>query len=388
MPRTPTLLLGLALAAVFATAAKAAPALRKIEDITVYRDERFHSAFPSVVRRPDGELLVAFRRAPDRRRVGEPKVWHADPNSLPVLVRSRDDGRSWSEPEIVYTHPFGGSQDPCMVQLADGSLVLTSYAWAWMTPETIRGLRRPISVNLENFVFLGGYLVRSSDNGKTWGQPVIPPHLEREICFDIFGQPIPAYNRGALTEGRDGRLYWVVACNLSVSPPKWETHLLISADKGATWKYSAPVAQDPKVSFSETSIHETPQGDLVAFMRTASADDHLAIARSTDGGKTFQPWENIGFQGHPFHALRLPDGRVLLVYGYRHPPYGVRARVLDPECTNAATAPETVLRDDGGGYDLGYPWSTMLSDRRALVVYYFNRADGARTIEGTIVEVN
>jgi len=69
------------------------------------------------VRRPDGELLVAFRRAPDRRRLGDEKYTHADPNSYLMLVRSKDSGRSWSkEPQLLYANPFGGSQDPCMVQ--------------------------------------------------------------------------------------------------------------------------------------------------------------------------------------------------------------------------------------------------------------------------------
>jgi hypothetical protein len=35
---------------------------------------------------------------------------------------------------------------------------------------------------------------------------------------------------------------------------------------------------------------------------------------------------------------------VLLLYGYRHKPFGVRARVLDAECTNLTSAPEIVLR--------------------------------------------
>ena len=126
---------------------------------------------------------MAFRRAPDRRRVGETRVWHADPNSLPMLVRSKDSGRTWSEPAIVYTHPFGGSQDPCMVQLSDNSILLASYVWAWMSPETIVKLRQPVSVNLGKFVFLGGYLLRSRDGGRVWDKPILPPHIEPEICL-------------------------------------------------------------------------------------------------------------------------------------------------------------------------------------------------------------
>lgn len=96
---------------------------------------------------------------------------------------------------------------------------------------------------------------------------------------------------------------------------------------------------------------------------------------------------DAGFQGHPHHALRLPDQRVLLVCGYRHRPYGIRARLLDPECTQAAAAAAFVLRDDGGSSDLGYPWVTRLSGNRLLVVYYFNREDGIRHIAGTVLEL-
>ena len=142
------------------------------------------------------------------------------------------------------------------------------------------------------------------------------------------------------------------------------------------------------MTFNETSLYETPKGDLVAFMRTADFDDHTAVARSMDHGKSFQPWQDAGFQGHPHYALRLPDQRVLLVYGYRHPPFGIRARVLDAECTNLASAPEIVLRDDGGNGDLGYPWATLLSKHRALVVYYFNSANGTRHIAGTLLAID
>jgi hypothetical protein len=198
---------------------------------------------------------------------------------------------------------------------------------------------------------------------------------------------VPAYNRGALCEGKDGRLYWVVAASTGPKPWRSETHLLISADQGESWKYSSPVATDAKVQFNETSLYETPKGDLVAFLRTENFNDHTAIARSTDHGQSFQPWQDAGWQGHPHYALRLPDRRVLLVYGYRHAPFGIRARVLDAECTNFAPAEEIVLRADGGNGDLGYPWATMISKRQALVVYYFNQANGPRYIAGTLVEI-
>jgi len=199
---------------------------------------------------------------------------------------------------------------------------------------------------------------------------------------------VPAYNRGAMCQGKDGRLYWAVASKTSIVPGKPGTHLLISSDKGDTWTYSCQIAVDEKVGFNETSLYETPQGTLVAFLRTENFGDHTAVARSTDHGRSFRPWEDAGFQGHPHYALRLPDRCVLLVYGYRHPPFGIRARVLDAECANLTSAPEIVMRDDGGNGDLGYPWATMLSKHSALVVYYFNVGDGTRHIAGTRLAID
>jgi sialidase-1 len=373
--------------------AVAAPAtvpsgLRKLEDVTIYVDARFHAAFPSIVRRPDGELLVAFRRAPDRRQLGDEKYTHADPNSYLMIVRSSDSGRTWTkEPRLLYAHPFGGSQDPCMIQLRDNSLLVSSYGWAWMPPEALPKLPKPNTVILGKFVFLGGWLMRSTDAGATWSPPIYPPRSDGEPRVDIYGQPLPAYNRGAICEGSDGRLYWAVAQN-SADHKRTEAHLMISADRGTTWHYSAPIARDPKATFNETSVYETPKGQLIAFLRTAGLNDHLCVARSHDRGKTFAPWEDIAMQGHPFHAIRLPDGRALLVYGYRHPPFGIRARVLDAECADIAAAPEIILRDDGGGVDLGYPWATMIGTDRVLVTYYFNKADGPRTIDGTMLQID
>jgi hypothetical protein len=164
-----------------------------------------------------------------------------------------------------------------------------------------------------------------------------------------------------------------------------EVHLFTSGDEGSTWVYSCLIAKDSKTGFNETSLYQTPKGDLVAFLRTEGLDDHTVVARSVDQGKSFQPWVDARFQGHPHYALRLPDSRVLLVYGYRHPPFGIRARVLDPECEHFDAEPELVLREDGGNGDLGYPWATMLSRKRVLVVYYFNQGDGTRFIAGSIL---
>ena len=371
------------------------PDIRRVKDVVVYKDSLFYSAFPSVIKRPNGEFLVAFRRAPERRLFGEQNIDHTDPNSYMVMVRSRD-GEKWSsEPELIFAHPFGGSQDPCLLQLKDGTILCTSYTWALIRQNADSVLGKKLTIHKSrqpdhstDYAFLGGYLVRSSNGGKTWQGPIYPPHIPADIQINVWGEPLPAYNRGALYEGKNGRIFWVVASNSADGPTRTQTHLLVSDDKGLTWNYSAPVASDEKISFDETSIYETPKGDLVAFLRTANMPGELScISRSTDGGKSFN-WKSMGFYGYPLHALKLPDNRVLLTYGYRHKPFGIRGKILNAECTDYETAPEFVIRDDGGNGDLGYCWSTMMDKTRVMVVYYFNTDMGTRFIGETILELN
>ncbi len=362
---------------------------RKVKDIVIYQDSAFYAAFPSVIKKPDGELFLAFRRAPERRILGEKGTNHVDPNSYLVAVRSRD-GENWSKnPELIYAHAFGGSQDPCLLQLRDGSILCASYGWTFLRPGATALENNQNYFHTGGATFLGGYIVRSTDGAKSWQGPIYPPSIQQELRSNPFGNPIPAYNRGAMYEGKDGRIFWSVAGTGKQNGDKRTTanYLLISKDKGITWEYSAVVADDETVTFNETSVYETPKGDIVAFLRTAGFEDQACIARSSDGGKTFSKWQSMGFKGHPLQAMRLPDNRVLLVYGYRHKPYGIRARILNEECTDFATAEEIVLREDGGGGDIGYPWAVQLDQNRVLVTYYYNIDNGTRHIAGTILEI-
>src|SRR5688572_20315723 len=178
------------------------PAVKKLKDLVVYRDDTFYSAFPSIVRRSDGELLLAFRRAPEPRNFGQAAYTHTDPSSQLVLVRSKDAGETWSkDPALIWAHPRGGLQDPCLLQLDDGSLLCASYAWA-LIPEG-RAQRLKDVTRLGEFVFMGGTMYRSDDGGARWSEIVLPP-TQGEKNLGPFGQPVPAYNRGAMCQGKDG----------------------------------------------------------------------------------------------------------------------------------------------------------------------------------------
>lgn len=56
--------------------------LTKVKDFVIYDDEQFYSAFPSVIKKPDGEYMVAFRRAPNRKAFGEKRQPPRGPQQL------------------------------------------------------------------------------------------------------------------------------------------------------------------------------------------------------------------------------------------------------------------------------------------------------------------
>ena len=371
-----------------ASAQQLASGVTRVADVVIYSDTAYFSAFPSVVQLDNGDLYVAFRRAPNRVIMGAERNRHVDANSYLVAVKSSDGGYTWTkEPQLMFAHPFGGSQDPCMLRLANGDILCSSYLWIQISPQKYAEYEGRFYGD-DHWTFAGGYLLRSTDNGKTWQGPINPGSVvPTETRSTMLGK-LPLYNRGAMCQAPDGTIYWAVACQ-NGRPDGSSVYLVQSTDGGNTWQYRSVIGHLDNISLNETSVYVTPRGHIVAFMRSEDyPTDQGYIARSTDGGKSFT-LQGMGFKGHPFHALRLPDNRVLLTYGYRHAPFGIRARILNSECTDFATAPEIIIRDDGGGTDLGYPWATMTDDNHVLVTYYFNheQRQGVRKILGTILEI-
>ena len=75
-------------------------------------------------------------------------------------------------------------------------------------------------------------------------------------------------------------------------------------------------------------------------------------------------------EGNPAAMLRLADGRICITYGVRAKPFGMRARISGDE--GQTWGDEIMLRDDGGGRDLGYPRSVQRPDGKVVTVYYWN----------------
>ena len=67
--------------------------------------------------------------------------------------------------------------------------------------------------------------------------------------------------------------------------------------------------------------------------------------------------------------VRLRDGRIVVTYGYRSSPQGIRAKISRD---NGKTwADEIILRQDGRTWDLGYPQTIQRPDGKLVTIYYY-----------------
>lgn len=116
--------------------------------------------------------------------------------------------------------------------------------------------------------------------------------------------------------------------------------------------------------------------------------------RSGDEGRTWsfagRPVADTGHMGNPaaltkLRGARLNGDRLVLTYGYRDPPFGLRAVVSDD--SGASWTAPLIIRADGGGPDLGYPRTVARPDGGILAVYYWNSPEGEeRFIAASAIE--
>lgn len=374
--------------------------LKILEHKVLYGEQRFHAAFPSIVRFNDGNLLLAFRRARDGMWLipGEKRskldalnrMDHIDSRSHIMLMELDKQGQQpVGKLEMLPIDPEAGDQDPSLLILPDGKVFLASFSWYPLPSDAAQHVSGRIPPGEDypgcRFLFWGAHTSLRNRQQGSWqanhryiqpdggfGHP-LSPGGEKQIAGSVRGQPL--YKDGQVLLG----LY---------AGKKREAVLFLSSDKGESWKYSGTIACDPagKIAFQEPALCPDGRGGFVCYMRTAGAGGHLATSHSSDGIN----WSEVKFHeliGHPFNPLVLNDGRILLSYGYRIKPFGIRMRLLSDPLQNPDDAEELIIRDDGLCTDVGYPWGVQLDNGQVLLVYYMTDEQGMRYIAGTWLEI-
>lgn len=307
--------------------------------------------WPTIVKTGEGELVVGFSGDRDA---------HVCPFGKTQLIRTRNHGATWSDPETVNNTPLD-DRDAGLIQTRKGTLLVswfTSLAFERPSFEAAYNRYARIGEKIDAETrekWLGNWVRRSEDGGKTW----LPP--SRTVATAPHG-PIQL---------RDGRLLYIGTAKL-----KGKDALVVeqSTDDGLTWQVVTTIAR-PEGNTNvivEPHLVELASGKILSMFRHQPKDESqsfLLQSESNDGGRTWTPLHNTGILGYPPHLIQLKNNWLLVVYGYRQEPYSERACISRDEGRTWDTKNEIILTY-AGSRDLGYPSSVQLDDGSILTVYY------------------
>ncbi len=330
--------------------------------VTICEAQGRHFAFPGIARLPNGDLAVVSRE-------GEA---HVCALGRIVLSRSTDNGRTWHKPVCIWDSP-SDDRDPSITTLPSGRIAVTFNTWnSWMTTKALREKYPEHTARIQKdglSTYTGKQIIFSDDNGRTWTKPI----------------RIPPFSPHGPTLGPDGYLYYP-----SADAAQGKRYIVIwrSKDEGRTWERYGEVGHSMayrnglgKEVYWEPNLCIPPKGPWITTIR-AEPHGYIVQSLSTDAGRHWSVPRRLTLRGFPQHILALSDGRLLMTYGYRYQPFGVRGCVSRDGGKTWDRASEFVLHHGAASSDLGYPVSIELGDGRVLTVYYYVQPDGDCFIEG------
>jgi len=288
-----------------------------------------YEAFPDVCRLQDRRLMCVFYAG--WKHVSLPDDKHPKGGRI-CACYSRDQGRTWSEPEVIYDGPYD-DRDPSVMQMSDGRILCNFFS---LKPKEGGG-----------YTGLGTWLIISSDQGKTWSEAKCL--VEDYYC----SSPIRPFTATHLMLG----LY-------RADDKDANGAVIISKDSGLTWSTPYDIDNGGLRLDAETDVIFRPKRGFYAIQR--AAEESMRYSISQDGGRTWSPSEPVGFPGHSPYLYRSPKG--IVVCAHRKPKTSFHYS-LD-ECD---TWSNNVEVDNVGG---AYPSMATRIDGNVLIVYY-EEGDGS-----------
>jgi hypothetical protein len=316
---------------------------RTTPDVVVARRTSTRNTyFPTAELLKNGQIVVVYYDSPD----------HVSRSGRISMVRSRDQGRTWSAPTVVIDGP-NDERDPNIVETARGTWLVSYFDSDTMKAPSSQGV----------------FVIRSTDEGHTWSAPARvgttlrgPATSAKIVQMDNGDLLMPVY--GATPAGTDA-----VAV------------VIRSADDGLTWPPDgeATIASAPGVNFVEPALAHLGGGRLLAMIRTEGAERAAYENYSIDGGRTWSTAAKTTLIAQASDLLPVVEGeKHLLVHTWGD----ISGRFGDSRPTvmqviqfrefplKRWTDQPRLLHQGHCWNDEGYPSSVRLRDGRVFTVYY------------------
>lgn len=297
-------------------------------DVFVSGTEGYHTfRIPAIVTTTKGTVLAFC----EGRRSGG-----GDSGDIDILLkRSTDNGRTWSDLQVVADHETNTIGNPCPVVDCTNGRIWLPLTWNLGTDHE-RQIMTGTSKDVRRV-----YITYSDDDGATWAPINEISETTRQPHWRWY-----ATGPGTgiqLTRGpHKGRL--VIPANHSdhadPNAHPYRSHVLVSDDHGETWGIGG--ALDQKTN--ESTVVELADGRVLDNMRSYHGKNRRAIATSDDGGKT---WSEVTLD----EALIEPVCQANLLR-YTFPDDNEKSRILFSNPANTGRVMMTVRVS----YDEGQTW--------------------------------
>ena len=315
------------------------------------------------------EILVGFEAGYFKDSASGHSIDYTRPAEH-LLARSLDGGATWKLERPADLKPPPGAQQAGVLGEAGGRAITESPGDIPFThPDFVFTARMAsIHVGPSRFYY-------STDRGHAWKGPFALPD---------FGTPGIAARTDYLVDGPKTMTLFLTAAK--ANQKEGRVIAARTTDGGKTWARLAYVHDEPadnEFGIMPSSVRLSPTSILTAVRYRRFIETY----RSGDNGSS---WQHVvravpdTGRGNPPSLVALKDGRLVITYGYRAEPYGMRARISSDQ--GKTWDDEVVLRSDGGTWDLGYPRTVQRPDGKLVTVYYYNVGNTERFIGATIWE--
>ncbi|MBY0504308.1 MAG: glycoside hydrolase [Bryobacteraceae bacterium] len=306
--------------------------------------------FPVLIKLQDGRLAAILRAGAPHIGRGGRLDW----------ITSPDQGRTWTKPATLVDTPED-DRNPAFGQLKSGTVLAAHCILSGYGPDgKLAGARK-------DRVFDGVYVLRSTDQGRTWSPSKRSPETRRPPGDkNVVSTAVSPY--GKIVQLKDGTALMAVYYEalLTDGTPQFQSWVFRSTDDGVTWDEPALIQLDG----NETALTVLKDGTVLAAIRTSRAG-YLKIARSTDGGRTWAPSIAVTKDAeHPADLVQLRDGRVLMTFGQRNAPRGIHAWFSSDNGLTWKPEHRQTLAADAPNTDCGYPSSVETKRGKITTIYY------------------
>jgi hypothetical protein len=301
------------------------------------------------------EILVGLTKGYFKSKMHHHSYDKSKPG-MSVLARSLDGGASWTV------------EDP------------ENYVGDGGKPSV---LKRSIDFSLPGFALRNerDLFFFSTDRGRSWKGPYRYPEMN--------AGPLTS-RTDYLTQGKNDCLFFLSCKSESVRATLQDRAFCArTKDGGRTIEFVGWMTDTDTVRSVMPATVRVSDSHLVSAMRRrfdppitetpVLTRNWIDVYESPDNGKTWRFLSKIANtdtglrNGNPPSMVRLDNGRLCVMYGYRGVPYTIRARVSDD---NGKTwSREIILRDGARNWDIGYTRSVVRPDQKVVTVYYFTSDD-------------